>query len=167
MTHWIVVMGVAGSGKSTLGAALADALALPFLEGDAFHPAANVAKMAAGTALTDEDRWPWLDALAAALGTAEGGAVMTCSALRVIYRERLRREAGHPLSFVWLKLDRETLLKRMSARVGHYMPASLLDSQLATLEAPVAGEHVITLDAKLAPDALLAQASEALSHARP
>lgn len=163
MSSWIVVMGVAGSGKSTLGAALAEALALPFLEGDAFHPPANVAKMAAGVPLTDEDRWPWLDALAAALREAEAGAVMTCSALRLVYRERLRAKADHTLSFVWLKLDRDTLAERMGARVGHYMPASLLDSQLATLEAPETSEGVIVLDAHKAPGELLAEARAALS----
>lgn len=158
MKNWIVVMGVAGSGKSTLGAALAEALGLPFLEGDAFHPPANVAKMAAGVPLNDEDRWPWLDALGAALRNAPDGAVLACSALRVIYRERLRRAAAYPLALVWLKLDRDTLLERMRARTGHYMPVSLLESQLATLEPPAPAEAVLELDGRLALPALLAEA---------
>lgn len=156
-------MGVAGSGKSTLGEALARELALPFLEGDAFHPPANVAKMSAGMPLTDDDRWPWLDALAAAMRDAPDGAVMTCSALKLIYRERLRAHAGHNLHFVWLKLDHATLAERMGQRVGHYMPPSLLDSQLATLEAPAACESVVILDATHTPHQLLAETIAALT----
>ncbi|HWA00801.1 MAG TPA: gluconokinase [Caulobacterales bacterium] len=156
--RWIVVMGVAGSGKSTLGAALAEKLGLPFLEGDAFHPPENVAKMAAGVALTDEDRWPWLDTLGRALREAEGGAVLACSALKAIYRARLRSLSERSLVFLWLKLDRNVLLERMKGRKGHYMPASLLDSQLATLEPPAEGEFVVTLHGGRSPKNLLTDA---------
>jgi gluconokinase len=160
--HWIVVMGVAGSGKTTLATALSQELALPFLEGDAFHPPENVAKMASGVPLNDDDRWPWLDALGDALRNAEGGAILACSALRVIYRERLRTRSERPLTFLWLKLDRETLLTRMQARQGHYMPPSLLHSQLATLEPPAPGEAILTLDARRPPAHLLRAALAAL-----
>jgi gluconokinase len=145
-SKWIIVMGVAGAGKSSLGRVLAEKLALPFLEGDTFHPPANVAKMAAGVALNDDDRWPWLAALAAALKKSESGAVLACSALKRAYRDRLRDGAGRPLKFVWLSVSRPALNARMSARTGHYMPASLLNSQLATLERPTPDEAAITID---------------------
>lgn len=146
----VIVMGVSGSGKSTLGGRLAEALDCAFLEGDAFHDPGAVAKMRAGVPLTDEDRWPWLDRLGSAIGAAlgEGGAVVAgCSALRRAYRERLREAIGGPVRFVLLDGDREALLQRLSSRTGHFMPASLLDSQLATLERPGADETAVTLDA--------------------
>src|SRR5258708_3282081 len=135
----IVMMGVSGSGKTTVGAALAARLGVGFRDADEFHPAANVAKMSAGTPLTDEDRWPWLDAIGAALAEAgrEGrGIVVGCSALKRIYRDRLRAAAHRPIVFVHLTGSRETLETRMLTRKGHFMPASLLASQLATLEPP-------------------------------
>lgn len=134
----LVVMGVSGSGKSTVGEALARDLAWPFLDADAFHPPENVAKMAAGTPLTDEDRWPWLDRIAAELRAvlARGGhAVLACSALRAVYRERLAR-AGD-VRFVHLRGDYDTIAARIAARRHRYMPASLLASQFATLEPPI------------------------------
>lgn len=155
----IVVMGVSGTGKSTLGALLADRLGAPFLEGDTFHSPANVAKMAAGAPLTDDDRWPWLDRLGAALGDAargQGAAVAACSALRRAYRERLAAAAGLPLRFVFLDTDRAEIAHRMRARSDHYMPASLLDSQLATLERPGTDEPALRLEAS-EPPATLAQ----------
>ena len=131
-----VVMGVSGTGKSTLGAALARDLGWPYAEGDDFHSAANVAKMHAGHPLTDEDRWPWLRAIAAWAGEREqarSGGVVTCSALRRSYRDLLR--AGHPdVRFICLVGSREVLAARLAGRQGHFMPAALLDSQLATLE---------------------------------
>jgi gluconokinase len=133
----IVVMGVSGSGKTAVGGAIAARLGLPLVEGDAFHPPANVAKMSSGTPLTDEDRWPWLDAIAAAIREAPGGVVVACSALRKAYRDRLRTAAGRPLLFVFLDGKRETIAARLAARKGHFMPASLLDSQFATLERPL------------------------------
>jgi len=143
----IIVMGVSGSGKSTLGIALAQHLHLPFLDADNFHPAANVDKMSRAIPLTDEDRWPWLLSLCQAVnqevGTA-GGAVATCSALKRRYRDFIRTHIKHPLVFVLLDGTRETLLKRMQQRNDHYMPPSLLDSQLADLERPAADEPSLT-----------------------
>ena len=132
----IVVMGVSGSGKTTVGEALAADLGVPLLEGDQFHPKANIDKMSSGTPLTDDDRWPWLDAIAKAIRDAPDGVIVTCSSLRRIYRDRLRAGAGRPMIFVFLSGSRETLAARLAARKGHFMPASLLDSQLATLEPP-------------------------------
>ena len=128
----IVVMGTSGSGKSVVGAVLATRLDLPFVDADDLHPDANVAKMAAGTPLTDEDRWPWLDIVAETLREAAGGAVVACSALARRYRDRIR--AGAPDAvFVELEVTPEELARRMSSR-EHFMPASLLASQLAALE---------------------------------
>ena len=134
----IVVMGVCGCGKSTIGEALAKALHWPFLDADDFHPPANVDKMARGEPLTDDDRWPWLDRIAAELAEilARGGhAVLACSALKAAYRERLAR-AGD-VRFVHLHGDYETIGSRLAARRHRYMPASLLASQFAALEMPV------------------------------
>ena len=159
----IVVMGVSGSGKSTVGSAIAQALDCPFLEGDAFHPAANVAKMASGIPLDDEDRWPWLDALGAALGRAaheQGQAVAACSALKRAYRDRLRAAAGGPILLICLGGERAILRERMQARIDHYMPASLLDSQLATLEPPAAEEGALMLDLDASPELLVSRALE-------
>ena len=153
----IVVMGVSGSGKSTLASLLAERLGCPFLEGDSFHSAANVAKMRGGEPLTDADRWPWLDQLGAAIGDAvkrEGAAVAACSALKHVYRDRLRTAIGAATAFVLLEVGREELIRRLDNRLGHYMPASLIDSQLATLERPEAEEYSLTLDSMLAPERL-------------
>ncbi|NTS64584.1 gluconokinase [Sphingomonas sp. HHU CXW] len=147
-------MGVSGSGKSTLGALLARALHCPFLEGDDFHDEAAVAKMRAGHALVDDDRWPWLDRLGRALEqtAAENGcAVATCSALRRSYRERLIAAAGNGTRFVLLDNDRDELLRRLSDRPGHYMPPSLLDSQLDTLERPSSDEPILALSSSATP----------------
>ncbi len=142
----IVVMGVSGCGKSSMGEALAHRLGLPFIEGDALHPSENVAKMAGGTPLTDEDRWPWLARVGQALAAPQGGAIASCSSLKRVYRDVLRREAGDDVIFVHLHGSRELLLSRMQHRPGHFMPASLLDSQLATLEAPGPDENAIPVD---------------------
>src|SRR3982750_3854146 len=139
----VVIMGVSGSGKTTVGAALAVRLGLRFVDGDALHPEANVAKMAAGTPLTDDDRWPWLDAVGAVL--ADGQVVVACSALRRVYRDRLRA-AAPDIQFVYLRVPRDVLEERMSHR-AHFMPVTLLDSQLATLEPPEPDERAITIDA--------------------
>ena len=128
----IVVMGVSGSGKSTVGAALAQRLRVPFADADDFHPPANVAKMTAGEALNDDDRWPWLDAIGEWLAANDAG-VMTCSALKRPYRDVLRRHRPD-VEFVHLHGDREVITRRQATRPGHFMPASLLDSQFATLE---------------------------------
>ena len=138
----LVLMGVAGSGKSTLAGMLAARLGWELCEGDDLHPAQNVAKMAAGTPLTDADRRPWLDRIAAWIRAHEDG-IVTCSALRRSYRDALR---GPQVRFVWLDGTREQLTARLTARVGHYMPVALLDSQLATLEPPGPDEHAIRVD---------------------
>jgi gluconokinase len=153
----IIAMGVSGSGKSTLGALLASRLDCPFLEGDDFHDARAVAKMSAGRPLDDDDRWPWLDRLGLAVGEAlaSGGCVVAaCSALRRSYRERLRGAIPAPTRFVLLDASHDELLRRLALRSGHYMPTSLLDSQLATLERPGADEAVFTLDAAAPPERL-------------
>lgn len=137
-------MGVSGCGKSTVGEALAARLGLPFVEGDELHPPENVARMRAGTPLTDADRASWLDRVAGALAAAEGGAVVSCSALKRSYRDRLRR-AAPDVRFVHLHGPEPLLAARMAARSGHYMPPSLLASQLQTLEPPGADEHAVCL----------------------
>jgi gluconokinase len=156
----VVVMGVCGCGKSTVGERLARELGALFIEGDAFHPPANVARMAAGIALTDADRQGWLEALAAQLAAARRAGrsvVLACSALKRRYRDVLRQGAPD-LRVVHLHGGREMLAARLAARQGHYMPASLLDSQLATLEAPGPDERAITLDAGAPTDALVQSA---------
>ena len=157
----VVVMGVSGSGKTTVGAALADALGLRFVDGDALHPAANVAKMAAGIPLDDADRAPWLDAVGAVL--AAGSVVVACSALKRTYRDRLRA-AAPDLELVFLDGSRELLASRMAARPGHFMPASLLDSQLATLEPPTADEHPVTVDVAVPVSEIVATLKERMWH---
>src|SRR6185369_5599854 len=134
----VVVMGVSGCGKSTVGAALAHALGWPFLDADDLHPPANVAKMAAGTPLDDDDRWPWLDRVVAALRDTlqrDPDVVLACSALKQAYRERLAR-AG-PTHFVYLQGRQSTIAERLATRRHRYMPATLLRSQFAALEPPL------------------------------
>lgn len=141
-TTTIIVMGVSGSGKSTVAATLVDRLGWEFAEGDDFHPAANVEKMRAGHPLDDDDRWPWLRSLAASIGEHEKAGrnvVVTCSALKRSYRDLLRD--GHPsVWFAHVTATPELIHERIEHRTGHYMPASLLDSQLATLE-PLADDE--------------------------
>jgi gluconokinase len=151
----VVVMGVSGCGKSTVGRALASALGVPFIEGDELHPPRNVALMASGTPLTDDDRRDWLHAVAAALARAAGtGAVAACSALKRSYRDILR--GGAPgLRFVHLTGERAVLEERMRRRSGHYMPPSLLQSQLDILEPPMPDEAAITLGLDATPDEVL------------
>jgi gluconokinase len=133
MASPIVVMGVSGSGKSTLGAALAQRLRVPFADGDDFHPPANVAKMTAGQALDDDDRYPWLEAIGQWLADHPDGGVMSCSALKRKYRDQLRRHCAD-VEFLHLSGTPEVISKRQASRPGHFMPASLLQSQFATLE---------------------------------
>jgi gluconokinase len=141
----VVVMGVAGSGKTSVGRQLATTLGWTFAEGDEFHPPANVAKMAGGTPLADADRWPWLDAIGQWMKceTAEGrSAVVSCSALKRRYRDRLRL-AWPALRLVYLRVDRNELQRRLAVRLEHFFPAQLLDSQLQDLEPPEADERPI------------------------
>lgn len=138
-------MGVASCGKTTIGEALATRLGVPFTEGDTLHSAANIAKMSSGTPLTDDDRWPWLADVGAVL-RGQGGQVVSCSALRRSYREAIAHAAQRPVKFVHLHGSRAVLARRIARRPGHFMPPSLLDSQLATLEPPSATEDAITLN---------------------
>ena len=145
----IVVMGVAGSGKTTIASGLAARLEVAFVEGDALHPHSNVEKMASGTPLTDEDRWPWLRAIGATMESErrEGrGVVVSCSALKHSYRDCIRSMVKGPVRFVLLSGPRELIALRMAGRKGHFMPPALLESQLATLERPGADEDAVILD---------------------
>jgi carbohydrate kinase (thermoresistant glucokinase family) len=160
----IVVMGVSGAGKSTVGTLLAERLGWPFEDGDAFHPPQNVEKMRAGTPLTDEDRWPWLAAIAAriARARAEGaGVVIACSALKRAYRDVLR-DGQADVRFLHLTGEPAVIMARQAARQGHYMPASLVASQFAALEPPETEADVIDLDVEPDPPAILARAVAAL-----
>jgi gluconokinase len=149
MTLRVVIMGVSGCGKTSVGEALASALGIPFRDGDDLHPPANVEKMRAGIPLTDQDRWPWLDRVAGVLAT-EAPVIIGCSALKRIYRDRIRAGAGGVVSFVHLSGSKEVILARMAVRKGHFMPVSLLDSQFATLEAPGPDEAVtVSIDQPL------------------
>jgi carbohydrate kinase (thermoresistant glucokinase family) len=161
----IVVMGVSGSGKTTVGRLLARSLGAEFIEGDDLHPPENVAKMASGTPLEDADRWGWLDTIGArARAVQETGrpVVVTCSALRRAYRERLSAAMGARPRFVFLRGDFELLNARMSARRDHFMPPGLLRSQLATLEEPDRDEGAIALDVTSPPHDLALRAIAAL-----
>lgn len=131
-------MGVAGCGKTTIGRLLADALHLEFFDADDFHPAGNLAKMANGQALTDDDRAPWLAGLGAGMRrwVATGGAVLACSALKAAYRCELLAAVANQAVFIYLKGDAGTLARRLSRREGHFFPAALLESQLTDLEEP-------------------------------
>ena len=131
----IVVMGVSGAGKTTVGRALAEALRAEFIDGDDLHSDAARAKMAAGHALNDDDRWPWLDRVGAALAGRER-RIVAASALKRAYRDRIRLRAGPALRFVYLFAESSAIRARVAARPSHYMPASLVDSQFATLEPP-------------------------------
>ena len=164
VTALVLVMGVSGVGKSTIGQALAECLGVPFADADDFHPPANVAKMRTGTPLTDDDRWPWLDAIGAWLDAQAGeGGVITCSALKRAYRDRLR--AGRPaVRLLYLHGDPALVMARQAARQGHFMPASLMASQYATLEPPGPEENAIALAVDDHP-ALIVQA--ALNHLSP
>jgi carbohydrate kinase (thermoresistant glucokinase family) len=159
-----VIMGVSGCGKSTVGTALAQAVEVPFLEGDRYHPAANVAKMSAGIPLDDEDRAGWLHVLADEIRlarTQDAGLVLSCSALKRRYRDLLR-QADPALRFVHLQGARALIAQRMQARVGHYMPSSLLDSQLSILEPLQAEETGLILDLALPPQVLVARITESI-----
>ncbi len=141
----VVVMGVASCGKTTIGEALAGYFSVPFTEGDKLHSPANVAKMSAGIPLTDEDRWPWLAQVGAALqGTS--GHIVSCSALKHSYRKAIQSAAGRSIKFIHLHGSVDVLQQRIANRKGHFMPPSLLASQLATLEMPSADEAAVTID---------------------
>lgn len=160
----LVIMGVAGSGKTTLAEVLADRLGRPYAEADDFHPAANVQKMAAGIALTDDDRWPWLRALRDWLteqSRAGRSSIVTCSALRSAYRDVLGEAEGR-VRFVHLTAAPEVIGDRLATRVGHFMPATLLPSQLGSLEPLRDSEDGVTIVVDAPPDAVADRVLEAL-----
>jgi gluconokinase len=165
----LVVMGVSGSGKTTVAELLAERLAWPFLEGDSLHPAANIAKMESGQPLTDEDRWPWLRRIATwieeRLDAGESG-IVTCSALKRSYRDVLDRR-GSGVLFVYLAGERATLEERMKARTGHFMPLSMLDSQLQTLEEPQPDEPSVHVPIEQSTEEIVDEVLAALSGGAP
>ena len=152
--HPLVVMGVSGSGKSTVGAALAQRLRVPYEDADDLHPPENVAKMSAGHALDDDDRYPWLEAVGGWLAEHPDGGVMACSALKRRYRDQLRRHAPD-LEFVLLEGTSEVIGRRQASRPGHFMPASLLASQFATLEPLETDEDGVVIDVDQSVDAIV------------
>jgi gluconokinase len=162
VTVHVVVMGVAGCGKSAVGALLASELGLPFIEGDSFHPAGNVAKMRQGLPLTDADRAGWLARLGEELRAHPGGAVLTCSALKRAYRDTLRA-AAPGLRFVYLQVTPEEAAVRVAARSGHFYPASLVDSQFEALQEPQGEEGVCTVGAGLPVEEVARAAARALA----
>ncbi|MBY5535739.1 gluconokinase [Rhizobium leguminosarum] len=162
----VIVMGVSGCGKSSVGERIATENGMGFLEGDQLHPAANVEKMAQGIPLADDDRLPWLDRIGEEIRTAQEtsqGLVISCSALKRSYRDRLRQAASGRLAFVFLEGTRDLLLLRMQARQGHFMPATLLDSQLQTLEPPTGEANVVTVAIDNTLDDIVALACKGLS----
>ena len=159
----LVAMGVSGSGKSVVGAALAQRLRIPFADADDFHPPANIAKMTAGLALDDDDRRPWLESIGRWLAQHEDGAVITCSALKRSYRDQLRRHVAE-LEFVHLHGDRAVIAERQATRPGHFMPASLIDSQFATLEPLESDEAGVVVDISPAIDQIVEAAVRGLEN---
>ncbi|SDB30910.1 gluconokinase [Belnapia rosea] len=162
MSHLVLVMGVSGAGKSTVGSLLASRLGVPFADADNFHPPANIAKMSRGEPLTDEDRWPWLDAIGAWLDAhAPAGGVATCSALKQVYRDRLL--AGRPaVRLLHLSGNPALIGARQAARPDHFMPPSLMASQFATLEPPAPGDRTIVLSVEPLPEDIVEAALAAL-----
>jgi carbohydrate kinase (thermoresistant glucokinase family) len=163
----VLLMGVSGAGKTTIGERLAAMLDAGFQEGDAFHPPANVEKMRRGEPLTDQDRLPWLAAIAAAIGAADAAgdnAVFACSALKRSYRDILRAASAR-LRIVHLSGSEHLVRDRLAARQGHFMPPTLLPSQFRTLEPPESGEQPIVIDIAAAPDVIVARICAALGHA--
>ncbi|WP_245408953.1 gluconokinase [Rhizobium wuzhouense] len=142
----VIVMGVAGSGKSSVGAALRTAMGAPDIDGDDLHSTDNIAKMSAGIALTDDDRWPWLTRIGETLAQHPGTILIGCSALKRVYRDLIRKTAGSPVTFIHCAGSQALIAERMAKRPGHFMPTSLLDSQFAALEPPNADKAAITLD---------------------
>ncbi len=166
-TRILIAMGVSSSGKSTVGKLVAQRLHAPFLDGDGYHPPANVEKMRSGIPLEDEDRWPWLANLAHALHEAaepKGVAVGACSALKRAYRDHLIAEAGEPILFIFLDGSQELIASRMAARHHEYMPASLLGSQFATLERPSPDENVLTVPITLSIEDAVERVIKAVPH---
>lgn len=165
----LLVMGVAGSGKSTAGENLAVELGWPFRDADSFHPAANIAKMSAGIPLTDDDRWPWLAAIAAWIDERrDTGApgIVSCSALKRSYR-RILLDGRPDVRLVYLQGDKSLIAGRMARRTGHFMPPALLDSQFATLEEPTADEWPIIAPIELSPRRIIEHILASMAQAGP
>ena len=162
----ILLMGVAGSGKTTLGDALAREFAWPYRDADSFHPQANIDKMSRGEALTDDDRWPWLDAIAAWMDERRAQnlrGIVSCSALKRVYRDRLL--VGRPdVRLVYLSGSQDVIGKRMSRREGHFMPTALLESQFATLEEPSEDENPIVVPIDSTPRRIAESILAAFAH---
>jgi len=145
-TRLYVVMGVAGCGKSSIGAGAAHLLGGTYIDGDDFHPQSNIDKMSAGIALNDKDRWPWLKIVGQELAKQDGLVLAGCSALKRSYRNFIAECAGEPVTFLYLDGSKELIANRMAAREGHFMPTSLLDSQFATLQVPNETENAVAID---------------------
>lgn len=160
----IIVMGVSGCGKTSVGEGIAERLGTPFVEGDSLHPDANVRKMSEGHPLTDDDRWPWLREIAARIAAERSPVlVVTCSSLKRAYRDLLRTESGRPVAFVFLHGTDALLAERMNARTGHFMPPALLESQLATLEDPRGEDGVVPVDIDATVDEIVKHALDGLA----
>lgn len=164
--HPLVVMGVSGSGKSTVGAALAQRLGVPFADADDLHPPENIAKMSAGRPLDDHDRGPWLDTVGQWLAAHPEGGVMSCSALKRSYRDRLRHHAPGA-EFLLLAGTHEVIARRQASRPGHFMPASLLASQFATLEPLESDEGGVVIDVDQGVDAIVQGYVDAVARREP
>lgn len=152
----MVVMGVTGSGKTTIGEALARTIRATYVDGDQLHPQANIAKMSAGIPLDDADRWPWLAKVGETLRQQPAPVIVGCSALKRAYRDFITERAGAPVLFIYLDGSRELISRRMHERTGHFMPTSLLDSQFATLEVPGKDENAIAVAIDAPLDAIVA-----------
>jgi gluconokinase len=142
----IILMGVAGCGKSAVGMALAARIGATYLDGDDLHPPANIARMSRGEPLTDDDRWPWLTLIGQRLDDPDGILIIGCSALKRRYRDHIRQEAKGPVTFVHLSGSKALITARMAARAGHFMPTSLIDSQFDALEPPGDDEDAVTVE---------------------
>lgn len=164
MTLRVVLMGVAGCGKTSVGEALAQRLGVPYRDGDDLHPVANVEKMRSGVPLDDADRWPWLERVGRALAE-DAPLIIGCSALRRRYRDKIRETAGGQVTFIHLSGGRAVIEARMARRVGHYMPVSLLDSQFAALEPPGPDENAFTVDIDQTLDAIVDAIADHLDRA--
>lgn len=141
-----VVMGVAGSGKTSIGEGVAERIGGIYIDGDDYHPQSNIDKMANGDPLTDEDRWPWLEIISGELARIDGIGLVGCSALKKAYRDFISQSVGEPVQFIYLNGSKDLIAKRMAARTGHFMPTSLLDSQFEALEVPDKTENAISID---------------------
>ena len=149
LARLVVVMGVSGCGKSTVGAALSERMGKPFIDADDFHPQINLAKMSSGIPLGNDDRWPWLERVGKVLGEHcrfEGLVICACSALRREYREYLKKVANEPILFVYLNGSAELISRRLCVRSDHFMPSELLESQFAILQPPSIEENVLSVD---------------------